>query len=628
MTTNQIDQQGNRKRILIILLIGLVLTLIAFSPVLTAGFVNWDDDIYVVKNQTIQSFHQIGKIITEPVAGNFHPLTMLSLAIDYSLSGGNSKWFHFVNLLLHLINFVLVFFFIYCLTGKKIWIATITALLFVLHPLHVESVAWISERKDLLYSAFFLGGLLLYLQYLKDKRISTLTGVCILFLLSLLSKPAAVIFPLVLLAIDYYYNRLGDKKTYIEKIPLFVLSLLFGIITLTVQKGAGAYSAVALYPLLSRFFFANFGLMFYFFKTIVPFSLCAFYPYPAINQALPVVYYLSVLFTVGLIILFIFTMKRNKEVSFAILFYIINLVLVLQLFSVGSAVVADRYSYMPLVGPFFLVGYYLQKRIDKNRGKIPVAIGSISILVALAFVVIGRSQAATWKNGETLWDQAIKANPSGKAYSNRGLLYREAGDIENAFKMYSKAIELDSYESDALINRANIYFNRRQYSEAIADYSKCLEAEPNNDKAYSNRGTAYLALGKKEQALADLNRTIELNPSTTNGYKNRAMLYLMTGQYNLAIKDYSSHLSIAGDRDGEIYFKIGYCLQQTGNHQKAIEAFSRAIGVMEKGNFYGLRALSYYQLGNLNAATSDARKALSLGGQVDPELIKSLGLSM
>jgi hypothetical protein len=141
----------------------IILALIAFSPVFKADFVNWDDDYYVIKNHTIQSANNLVKIIKEPVQGNFHPVTMLSLAVDYWIFGGKPQWFHAMNVFLHLINIVLVFFLFYLFSGQKIWIATVTALLFAIHPLHVESVAWISERKDLLYSGFFLGGLILYL---------------------------------------------------------------------------------------------------------------------------------------------------------------------------------------------------------------------------------------------------------------------------------------------------------------------------------------------------------------------------------------------------------------------------------------------------------------------------------
>jgi protein O-mannosyl-transferase len=604
----------------------IIIAILAFSPVFKSGFVNWDDDVYVVKNKTIQTSGNFNEIIKEPVAGNFHPLTMLSLAFDYRLSKGNAHWFHLVNLFIHLINIVLVFFFIYQLSGKRLWLAFFTALLFAVHPLHVESVAWISERKDLLYSAFFMGGLILYLRYLKNNRYTTLALVCLLFLLSLLSKPAAVIFPLVLLAVDYYFKRLKELKTYIEKIPFLLLSLIFGYITLHVQKTVGAYTDTEMFPLVSRFFFGTYGIMMYLFKTILPVNLCAFYPYPAINVSLPVIYYLSALFSIGLLVLFIISVKRNREIAFAILFYILNLILVLQFFPVGSAVIADRYAYLPLIGPFFIAGWFVQQLIDKNRGKISLWLGVIAGMIILFFVIISINQSATWKDGGTLWDQAIKACPSGKAYANRGLIYKDEGKVKEAFDMYTKAISINQFESDAFINRANIFFNQKEYLLAIRDYTQCIKVEPKNDKAFANRGAAFLAVGNIDSALVDLNRTIELNPMTQNGYKNRGMLYLMDNQYQNAIRDYIKQLSIVPDTNGEIWNKVGYCCQQLGNHAKAVDAFTRAIQLSQKGNFYYLRAISLKELGDIKQARDDAGKAYEMGVSVDPELMKSLGL--
>jgi protein O-mannosyl-transferase len=626
MSETKNRQTSGKENIFWFLAIILILTLLTYFPVSKAGFVNWDDDLYVAKNQTIQSFDNFEKILSEPVAGNFHPLTMLSLAMDYQISNGNAHWFHIVNIFIHLINIVLVFFFIYQFSGQRIWLSAVTALLFAIHPLHVESVAWISERKDLLYSAFFMGGLIVYLKYLKKNSYATLALAFFLFLLSLFSKPAAVIFPLVLLAVDFYFNRLKEVKTYIEKIPFLLLSLIFGYITIHVQKNVGAYSDVVLFPLISRFFFGCYGIMMYLVKMVVPLNLCAFYPYPAVNVNLPVIFYLSVLFTIGLFVLFIVSLRRFREIAFAILFYILNLILVLQFFPVGSAVIADRYVYLPLIGPFFIAGWFVQKLIDKNKGKISLWVGTIAGIIILSLVIISRNQAATWKDGAALWEQAIKTCPSGKAFANRGLMYKDEGKTQEAFEMYSKAIGLDKFESDALINRANILFGQKQYMLAIRDYNQSIKVEPLNDKAFANRGAAFLAIGRIDSALVDLNRTIELNPMTQNGYKNRGMLYLMNNQYQNAIRDYSKHMSIVPDTNGEIWNKIGYCCQQIGNHAKAVDAFNRAIQLSQKGNFYYLRAISLKELGEIQQARVDAERASAMGVQVDQELLKSLGL--
>jgi tetratricopeptide (TPR) repeat protein len=617
---------NNKKEIILLLFFVIILTIIVFSPVFKAGFVNWDDDQYVVKNENIKSIENIWKYSMEPVAGYFHPFTLLTMSLDNWISKGNPHWFHIVNLFIHIINIVLVFFFIYKLSEKRKWVAITTALLFAIHPLHVESVAWISERKDLLYTLFFMGGLIVYINYLKKNSLTALMFVFVLFLFSLLSKPAAVVFPIVLLAVDFYFNRLNQRRTYLEKIPFFLMSIFLAFITLQAQKTAGAILNDVLFPLTSRFFIGNYGVMMYLVKMVFPFNLCAFYPYPAVNLALPWVYYLSFLFTVALIVLFFVSIKRNKEISFAILFYIINLILVLQFFSVGSAVISDRYSYVPLIGPFFIIGLYIQRLFDLYKGKISPLAGTIAVIVILSLVVISRNQASTWENGVTLWDQAIKACPSSTAYSNRGSLYKAEGKTEEALAMYSKAIGLDKFETDALINRANILFSQKQYVKAIRDYSQCILVEPRNDKAYSNRGAAYLSIGKIDSALIDLNLSIEINPKAPNGYKNRGMLFLMTKQYQNAIRDYSKQLEIVPDTNGETWNKIGYCYQQIGNHQKAIIAFNKGIELSHQGNFYYLRAISLNALGENKLAREDAKRAMALGVKIDQEFLKSLGL--
>jgi len=572
---NQKMKESSRLKLFILIIS--VLTLIAFSPVFNAGFVNWDDDVYVVENTDVIQGN-IANLITKPVAGNFHPLTMISLAIDYKISGGKASYMHIINLILHLSNIVLVFFFIYNLTGKKFWIAAVTSSLFAIHPLHVESVAWISERKDLLYSLFFLGGLLLYLEYIKKKDIKLLIVVALLSLLAMLSKPAAVVFPLVLIAVDYFSDRINNKKVWLEKIPFLLIAIIMGVVTLIVQKDSGAYSDELLFPFSSRILFASYGLMMYVLKTLLPINLCAFYPFPNINEALPAPYFISLAFTVFLIAVFIIALKKNfKSLAFAVFFYVVNLILVLQLLPVGSAVIADRYSYIPLIAPFFIIGFFVQKVIDKKNGKIPnfISIPAVAVFIVLAFV--SRSQAATWKDGASLWNKAISSCPSGKAFSNRGLLYKAEGKTEEAFDMFSKAIEIDKYNSDALVNRANIFFSRKNYTSAIADYSVCIEKEKDNDKAFANRGAAYISIGEYDKALSDLNTSIQLNPATQNGYKNRALLYVMTGNFKYAIADYIKHLEIVPDNTGDIYYKIGYCFLQINDNKRAADAFSRAI---------------------------------------------------
>jgi tetratricopeptide (TPR) repeat protein len=322
-----------------------------------------------------------------------------------------------------------------------------------------------------------------------------------------------------------------------------------------------------------------------------------------------------------LLLAFIFSVKKNKAIAFSILFFIVNLLLVLQLLPVGSAVIADRYTYIPLIGPFFLAGIFIQQRIEKNNGKIPVLWGTILSIIIIALVILTNRLSATWKNSATLWDRVIKICPGSLAYANRGLVYKDEGKIKEALDMFTKAIDLDKFQTDALINRANILLRQQRYISAIKDYTQCLAVEPDNDLALSNRGGAYLAIGMIDSATVDLDRAIAINPLTKNGYRNRGMLYILTKQYQNAIDDYKKHLTLVQDETGEIWSKIGYAYQQLGEHRKAIDVFSKAINIYENSSYYYLRALSWKQLNEIEKARYDINKAIQLGMEINKDLL-------
>jgi tetratricopeptide (TPR) repeat protein len=287
---------------------------------------------------------------------------------------------------------------------------------------------------------------------------------------------------------------------------------------------------------------------------------------------------------------------------------------------------ADRYSYISLLGPFFIAGFYAQKYVDKNKGKMPLAGSMVAGAIVVLLVIISIKQTSTWKNGVALWEHAIKVCPSSTAFSNRGMIYRDEGNNREALRCYSQAINMDKMATDDLINRANIYLKQQRYRMAINDYSQCLSIEPHDDLALANRGAAYLAIGMIDSARVDLDRAIKINPESGNAYKNRGMLYLITGRYPEAINDYLKQLKIMPDVSGEIWSKIGYSFQQIGNHTKAIEAFTNAITIAENGNFYYLRAISYYQSGNISMARNDAQKAIAMSVPMNPAFMKSLGM--
>lgn len=602
----------------------IVLILLAYIPAFDADFVNWDDEEYVINNSDIRSFENFREIISKPVQGNYHPLTMLSLAFNYSLTGLDASSYHVLNILLHIVNSLLVFFFILRLTRDRFWLAFIVALLFGLHPLHVESVAWVSERKDLLYSCFFLGGLLYYLKYLDQKKIKYLFAVFLLFTLSVLSKPAAVIFPVVLLAIDFYKERLRSVKTYIEKIPFLILSIIIGLATMQAQSDVGSTIFADQFGLAERVLFATYGIMMYILKAIWPVSLCTFYPFPDVANEFPAVYLLSPLILLILVIVFFKSVKQHRLLSFSILFYLVNLALVIQLIPVGNAVIADRYAYLPLIGFFIIPAYYFQRWFEKNNNKLNLIMILLLVVSSLTMLVLTYKQASTWKNGKTLWDQALKVSPSSRAFVNRGLLYKKAGNLQKAFDCYSSAINLGTREPDAWVNRGNIYFSQGQYEKAIEDYTICLSLSSINVKAYENRGSAYASLAKPDLAMKDFNEALKLDSTTFSVYANRGMLMMSKGNFDSALYDFNHYLRLTSDPNGEIWSFSGEANFKLGRYEEALNCYIKAIGIRETGLYYLNRSKILFQMKRKKEAYVDALKAVEKGARVDTSYLQIL----
>src|SRR6188768_909246 len=355
----------------------LAITGLCLIPMLNNGFTNWDDDVYVTSNLIIKA-PDWEAIFTRSSAYNYHPLTMLTLAFNYAISGLDPFSYYLVNWLLHLLNTALVFLFISKISERKIFVAAFTSLIFGVHPMHMESVAWISERKDVLYACFFLLSLLQYWSFLETGKRPKLLYCFIFFILSLLSKPAAIILPFVLFLLDHWYGRSFNWKVWAEKIPFFIFSFLFGFITIKVQS-AEAIVGLDIYPLWTRFFFACYTIMIYTARFFVPYPLSAFHPYPSVDSlGLPVL--LSPVFIIALLIL-LWLKRRDKLVVFSVSFFIVNLLLVMQFISIGLTIVSERYTYVPYIGLSFLVATWLNKYLRSRSSlfikAIPVGIGIV-----------------------------------------------------------------------------------------------------------------------------------------------------------------------------------------------------------------------------------------------------------
>jgi tetratricopeptide (TPR) repeat protein len=596
--------------------LALLLTFLAYIPVFSADFVNWDDQDYVTSNQMIRSFSDFGKFFTTTVQGNYHPLTMISLAINFAISGEHAFSYHLINLILHLINVYLVYQFILKLVPGNVFIGFTVAILFGVHPMHVESVAWVAERKDVLYSCFFLLGLISYMNYLDQHSKKQLIFTLIWFILSLASKPAAIIFPVVLFALDFYRRRNLSMQLIIEKLPFFLLSAILVYLTLKYQEAVGATPLTKMYNFDRRFFFPFYGYMMYIIKLFWPVNLCTFYPFPPINEATSKSYLLSPIFFIASAYLCMKTWKTNRVYTFGFGFYFLNLVLVLQFFMFGSAIIADRYTYIPYIGLFFILAWFIDQEIKMKTSNAYLMICTISVL----FSFMSFRQAGVWKNTGTLWDSAISNYPSAKAYANRAYLYQQEGVFDKAIEYYNKAAKLNVSEKAVFFNLGVIYFHQNKDSLSLANYNMALDLKPDYVDALNGRGSLYARMGKNDLALADFNKIKAINPGFDVAIKNKAAAYFAEKKFDQAIESYKEYL-ITQKSDADAYAYLGAAYLNKGANQDAIQAFEQAIKIDPKylGAYTNLGA-AYMNLNQYSKALDYLNVAFKLDSTSEDNL--------
>jgi protein O-mannosyl-transferase len=534
-----------------------VVTALCLFPLLRNDFTNWDDAYYVLNNSLLRGPDWIG-IFTRPIVSNYHPLTVLSLAGNYVISGTKPWSYLLFNLLLHLGNTVLVFWFAYLLSDKKRWVALLTALLFGIHPMHVESVAWVSERKDVLYTLFFLLSMIAYWKYLQTNRSNRYWACFLLFACALLSKPAAIVLPLVLLLLDYWKERPFTRKVVLEKIPFFLVAGLFALLTLKLQS-VTAMTSLDLYPFWVRLFFASYAVVVYFLWFFVPYPLSAFHPFPPPDH-LGWTIYLSPVFLLALIFL-IWHFRRNRLVVFGFLFFLVNILLVLQLIPIGFTIVSERYTYVPYIGLAFLCTM-LANGYVKAKLSVPAVAAAVIIFSSFGFLSFKRTQV--WKDSDSLWSDVISRYPD--ASLPRG---------DHAQFNYNKAILIDPSRAAPLFQRV------------IEDCSVIIDRKPNRPKAKLNE--------------------------RDNIYYMRAVSYEALNQYEKALQDLNACLSTHPDDDEVLYRRGSLLVNHFSKFAEALADLDRAIQINPQGRYYLNRSICYFNLGNMVNARADAETALQKG---------------
>jgi protein O-mannosyl-transferase len=611
----------------IYLLLGavLVLTVVSYWPVLSNHAFVWDDDSYIRNNLLLKTF-SLKEIFSRYIVGNYHPVTILVLAIEYHFFGLNALGYHAVSLLLHLLNVLLVFYAL-LLLSQKAEVALVAALLFGIHPLHVESVAWASELKDMLYTFFFLAAYVFYLKYINSLHKKFYVFALILFLLSLLSKAMAASLPVILLLTDYFKGRKINKPVLIEKAPFFILAVTLGVIAVFAQNVSSELPDFAS-PLPHRLVYASYGFITYLVKLLIPHHLSAFYPYPDKNtDVVEMIYY--VFLVLGLIGVVIYSIRFSKIIFFGFGFFAVTVFLVLQLLPVGRAIMADRYSYIPSIGIFYLAGegfYYSWK--NKSKWLTIIVLSAFAIF----FSVKTFDRCGIWKNEIVLWNDVIRQYEKVPlAYLNRGITYAKENEYDKAIEDLTKAIQLDTNYTKAYYNYAKAYYNRgnayadkQKFDLALKDFNKCIELNPKYTQAYFNRGNIYSDRQEYDKAMADFSKAIELNPGEAKPYLNRGFIYGIRKEYDRALKDFDRAIALdPGDADA--FFNKGYVLTLMTNYPEAIRNFSQSIRIRANDPpAYYYRGQAEYYSGDRDAALSDLRRAADWGYQPAEKMIKAI----
>lgn len=612
-----------------------LVTLLVYLPAVNNGFVNWDDQAYVYENQNIQSF-DLGFLkwsLTAVVASLWHPLTLISLALDHAIWGLDPWGYHLTNILIHSLNTFLVFMLAMRLIEcnnlwkdkKKAMISAFTAaLLFGIHPLHVESIAWVSERKDVLSAFFFLLTLLTYIKYVQAKgstKIYLYVLALISFTLALMSKPMVVTLPVVLLILDYYpFKRLelkNAKTMLLEKLPFFSLSFLTALATLWAHKTSGALPTLEIFPLTMRILSAMYAYIFYLAKMILPISLAPFYPYPEWMELFTFKYIAAYVFFLFIILIAIWSIRKHKLFSAVLLYYFIILIPVIGIVQVGKQMAADRYTYLPSLGPFLLIGLGLGCFFERSSRNIRLAVIAVIILISAIQANKTLKQIAIWHDSVTFWSHEINLFPTASPvpYNNRGLAFASIGEQRAAINDFSTAIEIDPGHIIAYKNRGVAYNNVGDYEEAIKDFDKAIKAQPDDAWVYVGRGDAFNSMGELESAIRDFGKAIDLNPNLKEAYLNRGIAYHSLGSFVSAIKDYSESIRL-DPLFADVYNNRGSALNSIENHREAIKDFSKAIELSpgHAGAYYN-RGTVYKALGNYQEAIRDLGKATEFNPQ-------------
>lgn len=646
VTENRIFKWNGRTA----LLLALLAALLVFLPCLKADFlISWDDDAYILDNPLVRNFSMdhVRQIFTSLHRGLYKPLTLFVFSAEYALAGPNPAFFHAFNILLHLINCALVFRVTAALAGG-VAVPFITALFFGIHPMHVESVAWITECKDLLYTLFFLAAWLGYLRHRAGGSRTAYALSLLWFALSLLSKPMGIMLPCVLILTDYLQERKFDYSVLKDKLPYLALAGVFLLGALFSIGSSGAMFDRTGYTALDDIAMAFCGLALYTARVFFPFNLSPVYPYPAkFSAMLPPACYLAPLVCLLLFGALLLRWRKDRALLFGLLFYLLTIAPGLQWLQLTPSIAFDHYSYIAYIGIFYIAGVFAVRFMD-NRNT-PAARGTViaaCLLAALAYGTAAHVRCKAWRTPLILWNDMLAKYPNdptalanksivhfkrgnyGAALANitaslkaapgnsanlkmRAAYYSELGMEDKAREDLSEALRLAPHMPELFLARGLSFARENSYDEAMADFRNALALAPDNAPAHLNMGWALTRTGRQEEGLTELNRALALNRTLPDALLNRASIYMMRHKPKEAARDLETALREEG-QPTKAYALLGAAYLETGRSREAAQAFSGALrSDPANPDYLHGRGMALMASGDLTAAEADFSRALA-----------------
>ena len=560
-----------KKRAYLIVIFLIIACCIAFGRIVGNDFINLDDPGYITENYHVQSGISLKNIqwaFTTVVLNNWHPLTMISHMLDWSLFGANASGHHLVSLLLHIGAVIFLFLFLNK-TTNSLWPSAFAAALFALHPLRVESVAWAAERKDVLSMFFGMAALYAYAFYAESSKYSRYFICLILFTLSLMSKPMLVTLPFVLLLLDYWPLGRWQKvlsisienryqfagKLVWEKAPFFIfITLSIGLTLWSQRTGIASLDRL---PIVDRAMNAILSYLYYIDKFVYPVDLAVFYPYPNYVSLWQVSVASLLLF--GISIAVIYTSKKAPFFFVGWFWYLGTMVPVIGLVQVGNQAMADRYTYLPSIGIAIMLAWgvpHLFRSEDiRRRVLLPTGSATIATLVFLSWM-----QCGYWENSISLFSHTLNVTKNNYSiHNNIALPLSKEGKINEAIYHYNEAIRLNPNYAEAYNNRGTLYGKIRQYQLAIKDFNKAINLYPNYAEAHYNKGLTYFMSGQYQSAIKYYNKAITLKSDYADAYSNRAVAYFKKGDRNLGCLDAQKACELGNCKILKSAKDKGYC---------------------------------------------------------------------